>query len=239
MIIRTETMLQLRAGATSPPRARRFVMAMTAMLMSLALIACGGAEPAAPAPTADAANATAATSADAQTSSSTVAPIEPLALEQSQPPVRLQIPDLGLDIPVTEMGWQVTMADDTRTTTWVVPETSLGWHANSAGVGAAGNTILSGRQVGDSAPLAALALGDIQIGQEVHITDVDGLVFIYRISEISDPIPAAGATEADESRAATYFGPTNTARLTLATGWPEFTTTHRIFAVGELIGVAP
>lgn len=213
---------------------------LSVVLLSLLLAACGG-EDETPADAADSQDAAqAAGNADAApVNSAEIAPIEPLDPAQSQPPVRLQIPEIGLDAPVAEMGWQIAMVDGTRTTTWVVPETELGWHSNSAGAGAAGNTILSGNQVGESAPLLELAVGNIQSGQEVRLTDADGLVFVYRITEVSEPIAAVGATEADEQAAAAYFAPTDTPRLTLATGWPEFTTTHRIFAVAELLGVAP
>lgn len=169
-----------------------------------------------------------------------IAPIDPLEENQTQPPVRIEIPDIGLDVPVVEMGWQIVMANGQRTTRWVVPEIEVGWHANSAGVGGEGNTILSGRQIGTDAPLASLAMGEIQPGQAVYLTDSDGIVFVYRIVEVTDPIPAIGASEADMAETAAYFDPNpdETPRLTLATGWPEFTTTHRIFAVGELEGVA-
>lgn len=213
-------------------RARQTGSLVAVAFLCVTLVACGAP---APVPVIE----TTATPAANNTTSSTVAPLEPLDLDQSQPPVRLQIPEIGLDLPVTEMGWQVTMINNRRTTTWVVPEETLGWHANSAGAGAAGNMVISGRQVGDSAPMLPLAVGNIAVGQEVRVTDADGLVFIYRITEVSDPIASVGASEADQARAAAYFGPSDDAQLTLATGWPEFTTTHRIFAVGEFEGVAP
>lgn len=186
----------------------------------------------------DAAATTDNTNAQTATTAAEIAPINPLDEEQTQPPVRIQIPDIGLDAEIEEMGWQIVMVDGERTTRWALPESGLGWHANSAGVGEAGNTILSGRQIGADAPFASLAVGDVQIGQEVHLTDSDGITFVYRITEVSEPIPAAGATEEDLALATTYLSPTDSPRLTLATGWPEFTTTHRIFAVGELEGVA-
>jgi hypothetical protein len=71
----------------------------------------------------------------------------------------------------------------------------------------------------------------------VLLTDGDGITFVYRITEVTDPIPVTGATPDEIARASTYFAPTTTARLTLVTGWPDFTTTHRIFAVAEFVGV--
>jgi hypothetical protein len=170
-------------------------------------------------------------------STGVVAEIEPYPLEQTTGPVRVQIPAIGLDAPIIAMGWHVAMVDGRRTTVWDVPQDVAGWHIDSAGAGGLGNTIVSGRQVEGAAVFAPLALGSIAPGQEVLLTDGDGITFVYRIVEVTEPIPVTGATPDELARAASYFAPTPTARLTLVTGWPEFTTTHRIFAVAEFAGV--
>jgi hypothetical protein len=97
--------------------------------------------------------------------------------------------------------------------------------------------VISGRQVEGAAVFAPLALGSVALGQEVLVTDGDGITFVYRIVEVTDPIPVTGATPDELARGASYFEPTTTAQLTLVTGWPDFTTTHRIFAVAEFVGV--
>lgn len=152
------------------------------------------------------------------------------------PPVQLRVPDLALELPVTDMGWVVTEANGQRTTEWIVPLDSIGWHANSIGAGGTGNTILSGHQASGDALFAPLALGDITAGQEVQLMDEQGQVFVYRVTEVSEPIPLVGATEEDNALAQTYVAPTTVPQLTLITGWPDFTTTHRIFAVAEYVG---
>lgn len=163
--------------------------------------------------------------------------IDPYPLDQTTGPVRVQIPAIGLDAPIIAMGWRVAVANGERTTVWDVPLEEAGWHINSAGAGGQGNVVVSGRQVAGAAVFAPLALGSVAPGQEVLLTDGDGIVFVYRIVEVTDPIPVTGATPDEISRAASYFAPTTDARLTLVTGWPEFTTTHRIFAVAEFAGV--
>lgn len=155
---------------------------------------------------------------------------------QGLPPVLLRIPALSLELPITPMGWVVTEANGQRTTQWIVPLDTVGWHVNSAGAGGTGNTILSGHQSSGEAVFAPLALGDITVGQEVQLVDEQGAVFVYRITEISEPVPIVGATEEDNTLAQTYIAPTDVAQLTLITGWPDFTTTHRIFAVAEYVG---
>jgi hypothetical protein len=166
-----------------------------------------------------------------------VTEIDPYPADQTTGPVRVQIPEIDFDAPIIAMGWRVAMIDGKRATVWDVPLDEAGWHINSAGAGAAGNTIVSGRQVEGAAVFAPLALGNLAPGQEVLLTDGDDITFVYRITEVTDPIPVTGATPDEIARAATYFSPTTSARLTLVTGWPEFTTTHRIFAVAEFVGV--
>jgi hypothetical protein len=196
----------------------------------LLLAACNGAVEA-PTPAAEA-------EASAEIASSgVVAEIDPYPLDQTTGPVRVQIEEIGLDAPIIAMGWRVAVAEGRRTTVWDVPLEVAGWHINSAGAGGMGNVVVSGRQVEGAAVFAPLALGSAAPGQEVLLTDGDGIVFVYRITEVTDPIPVTGATPDELARAATYFEPTTDARLTLVTGWPEFTTTHRIFVVAEFAGV--
>ncbi|MEZ4736709.1 MAG: class F sortase [Caldilineaceae bacterium] len=152
------------------------------------------------------------------------------------PPVALRMPDLALELPITPMGWVVTDSNGQRTTEWIVPIDTVGWHVNSAGAGGSGNTVLSGHQSTGAAVFAPLALGDITVGQELQLVNEQGAVFRYQVTEISEPIPLVGATEEDTALAQTYVAPTDTAQLTLMTGWPDFTTTHRIFAVAEYLG---
>lgn len=175
--------------------------------------------------------------ATAPATSSNTTEVAPFPQEQATGPVRLQIPDINLNVPVIAMGWRVDVVNGARTTVWDVPTEEAGWHINSAGAGAEGNTVISGRQVGGAAVFAPLALGSVTLGQEIRLTDGDGIVFTYRITEVTDPIPVTGATPAEIAQAASYFAPTADARLTLVAGWPEFTTTHRVFLVAEFVGV--
>ncbi len=174
------------------------------------------------------------TTAVASSSSAGVTP----AATASQPtqPVQLAIPALVVEWPIVPMGWIVADVNGQRTTKWEVPLEAIGWHVNSAGAGEAGNVVLSGHQAQGAALLAPLALGDIAVGQELLLTDAQGQVFLYTVTEVSEPIPVIGATAEDDALAATYAAPSSQPKLTLITGWPDFTTTHRVFAVAELVG---
>lgn len=159
---------------------------------------------------------------------------EPLTPE-AQPPRLFEIAELGLTLEIETMGWVVTEASGQPTTEWIVPTDAIGWHANSAGTGGAGNVILSGHQAIGSAVFAPLALGELTVGQEIALTDSNGATFLYQITEVSEPIPILGATDEDNSLARSYMQPSETPILTLMTGWPDFTTTHRIFAVADFV----
>jgi sortase (surface protein transpeptidase) len=174
---------------------------------------------------------------EVQSATGTVEPMAALPVAESLPPVMLTIPALDLELPVTPMGWEVTGTAEDRTTAWRVPDEGLGWQITSAGAGGAGRVIIAGHQRLASAPLAPLAQGEIEAGQEIWLTDSEGIVFVYRITEVSEPIVQIGATPEEEAAAMSYAAPTDEASLTLMTGWPDFTTTHRIFAVAEFVGM--
>lgn len=182
---------------------------------------------------------TANDASESTTSEPTPDPNAPVALSEAKAPLLFQIPELGISLEIVTMGWVVTEENGQRTTEWIVPTEAVGWHANSAGAGGAGNLLLSGHQAVGSAVFAPLALGDIIEGQEVDLTDVDGQTFRYRVVEVSEPIPLLGATEEDNALSRSYVQPSENAILTMMTGWPDFTTTHRIFAVAEYVGRVP
>lgn len=210
-------------------------VAFSALLM---MAGCQPVTPVEPAPTATAvveeADATPAPSASAPQAS------RPLAVSSviSSTPISLAIPALEVEIPVTPMGWESVEVNGERTTRWVVPEDAAGWALNSAGAGAVGNLVLAGYQARGSAVFAPLALDEVEVGQEIIVTDAAGAQFTYRVVEVSTPVVLVGATEADRAAAAAYIAPTEDARLTMVTGWPAEITTHRIFAVAELVAGA-
>lgn len=162
---------------------------------------------------------------------------EPLAADAAGTPIRLVIPALDLTIPVEAMGWQVTQVEGERKAIWEVPANSAGWHLNSARPGTAGNMVFSGHHVLGAAVFAPLARGEVTTGAELLITDDQGRTFLYRVSTVGEPLPALGASAAEEQQAAAYLEPTTTAQLTLVTGWPAFSDTHYLFVVADFVGV--
>jgi hypothetical protein len=158
------------------------------------------------------------------------------ATGEALPPVRLAIPAIDFATPVEPMAWGVTDVEGERQAVWEVPEASAGWHINSAAVGATGNMVLSGHHRQGTAVFAPLARGEIAIGDQLYVTDSAGRTFIYQISESAEPIPVSGTTTAERERLEAYQGPTSTAKLTLLTGWPDFSDTHYLIIVADLVG---
>lgn len=162
--------------------------------------------------------------------------VEPMPKDEALPPVLLGIPALGLAWPVVPMGWTVSEANGQRSTRWVVPADEVGWHVNSGGAGSATTMLLSGHQAVGRAVFAPLALGEVKPDHELYVTDEAGQVFVYRVVEISEPIPLSGASADQNELIQRFTGPDDGAQVTLITGWPDFTTTHRLFVRAELIG---
>ena len=171
-------------------------------------------------------------------SNASIEAAEPLTVAQALPPTQLDIPAINLQIPVVPMGWETTTVEGKRTTRWVVPDDEAGWHVNSAGTGAQGNVIISGHQNDGAAVFAPLALGEIIVGQEILLSDEDENQYLYQVIEVTQPIPVRGATPDEQQLAQSYVLSNEEAKLTLVTGWPDFTTTHRVFAVAEFVGLA-
>lgn len=163
-----------------------------------------------------------------------VAPL-PTAVPAMVTPTRLEIPAIKLDVPVVPMGWTVS-GPDGRGVQWQLPVDAAGWHVNSAPAGGPGNTVISGSQFEGDAVFLPLALGDVAKGQDVVLTDSAGMTFTYQVTQVLEPLPIRGADAGADATARALVEQAGVTRLTMITGWPNFTTTHRQFVVAELVG---
>lgn len=150
-------------------------------------------------------------------------------------PVQLDIEQIRLSASITPMEWRIVRIDGQRTTEWIIPDATAGWHPDSAGVGEAGNVLISGYQNAGDAVFSQLALGNVQVGMEIIMTAADGSTQTYVVSEVGTPIPLDGASAAETDQVVKYYAPSDEAKLTLITGWPAFTTTHRLFVIATLV----
>ncbi len=148
-------------------------------------------------------------------------------------PLHIAIAAAGIDVPVQPLAWERYSNGEGTSTRWVLPTDAAGWHPDSARPGETGTILLSGAQL-DGGVFAPIALGDVQVGQTVQLLDSAGVEHRYQITDVTAPIALEGDPSAS-GRIAEIMAPTSSNRLLLITGWPDFTTTHRIFVVAEEI----
>lgn len=155
-------------------------------------------------------------------------------------PVALVMPALALTATVAPMGWELVLNPDQQVTTrWVIPLDTAGWAVNSVAAGQPGNMIIAGHQMLGAAVFRPLALDEVQTGQDIFVTTATGKTVHYRVTTVSPPIPAIGATADEAAQAAAYAAPAKTPILTLITGWPVDVSTHRIFVQAEWVADGP
>ncbi len=123
------------------------------------------AAPSAPAPSAPAPSAPAPT------------PTEPAHLARSTP-VRLQIPAIGVDSPLMDLG---LTADGTME----VPPSGFpaGWYTGAPTPGELGPAIIAGH-VDWNGPGVFYHLRDLKPGDQVSVTRADGSVAVFRVTEL-------------------------------------------------------
>lgn len=83
---------------------------------------------------------------------------------------------------------------------------------------------------------APLVLNNPKEGQNILVQDQAGRTFLYTISQVTKPIPLEGATAEEQTLLFDLYRSGSAPRLTLITGWPEFTTTHRLLVAADYVG---
>lgn len=166
---------------------------------------------------------------------------EPLARGSGLPPVRLQIPVLGLDVPVEPMGWKVIRDRNGVRSEWDVVDNAAGHHINSAYPGEAGNVVLSGHNnIGGAVFQSVCVIGEpgvaFDLGDEMILVDEAGRRFTYRVNGWRR-MKEANASISKRQDNARYMQPTEYAQLTLVTCWPPWSNTHRVVVTGLLTGM--
>ncbi|MBI1293427.1 sortase [bacterium] len=218
-----------------------FHVTATLLVAVLVLVGCA-TPPAAPSTTVDTTPA-ATTTPQAETEPSEDAPAVSARVTADEAPatspIFLSIAEIDMNVAVSPMTWRVIETDGVRTTAWLLPQSGAGWHPNSAGAGGEGNVVISGHQLLGDAPFAPIALGDIAPEQEIVLTDAEGNSFTYVVTEVTDPLPIPDSLSEEQDLAAEYAAPTAVPSLTLISGWPDFSTTHRVIVRAELVSDAP
>ncbi len=148
------------------------------------------------------------------------------------PMAALQIPSLGIQTTVQELGWGATTdANGNVISQWDELFYGVGWLQNSAAPGESGNVVMSGHNNIYGAVFRNL--WQLERGAEIHI-DRNGTEFVYAVEAVSIQ-PEWNADAEQQALNASYLQQTEDARLTLISCWPPENNTHRVFVTARLV----
>ncbi len=158
------------------------------------------------------------------------------ALEAAVPytgkPVRIRIPQIELDAPITPIGLQRIQLEDTTYFQWMVPaEFKVGWHNTSARLGQNGNTVLNGHHNIYGEVFRDIV--DLNEGDTIFIDDKD-TSFAYEVTDVLI-LEERDQPLAVRQENAKWIGPTDDERVTLITCWPYTDNSHRVIVVAHPI----
>lgn len=150
-------------------------------------------------------------------------------------PDRIVIPSIELDTSVVDVGWSAA-ADSNGSVVnhWDVAEYAAGWHANSDRLGQGGNVVLSGHN--NMLGAVFREMDRLEVGDVAMLWSGD-IRYDYEIAEVHI-VPEQGAPMEQRRKNARWIGEFDDDRLTLVTCWPRGGNSHRIIAVGHLVGGA-
>jgi len=164
--------------------------------------------------------------------------VSPAALGSNPRPTQLIIPELGLDVPVVDVSWEVTLEDGAWHSRWQTIDDAAGHHRNSANPGEGGNVVLSGhhntgtevfRDVSEIG-LPGSPLGE---GTDLVLVAADGGQHTYTVVSW-ERFQVEGVPDTERRNYSHYMDPTPDPILTLITCWPYDGTSHRVVVVAEL-----
>ena len=186
----------------------------------------------------------------AATASPTPVPAQRPAASLAPPtkPVRLVIPDLNIDVAVTDMTWAVVDTASGPQSEWQIPEYSAGHTVNTALLGEQGNVVISGHNniygqvfmgISQAWPLGGYEKvdvytdkSDILVGHDIQVYGADGRRFDYVVTAFYRVLDS-GIPLGQRLANAKFMDPTNDAQLTLTTCWPPWSNTHRLIVVAQ------
>ena len=171
-------------------------------------------------------------------------PIAPGALASA--PVRLTIPDLKIDVPVTEMGWRVVETANGPRSDWVIPKNEAGHHINSALLGESSNLVISGHNNIFGQVFKPISFAwdndartqvdsftdrsDVLTGRTLQLFDATGQQFDYVIRDFYR-LKDTGVSAQQRIANGRFMEPTDQAQVTVITCWPPTSNTHRLVVV--------
>ena len=153
-------------------------------------------------------------------------------------PIQLQIPGIGLDVPVVEVSWQVVFEDGNWRSQWQTVDEAAGHHRNSANPGELGNVVVSGHhnagaEVFRDVSEIGMPGSRLEEGTEIVLVAEDGSQHTYTVSSW-ERLQFEDIPDADRQSYARYMEPGTEPVLTLITCWPYEARSHRVIVIAEL-----
>ena len=163
------------------------------------------------------------------------APPSPSPSAAGSPPApltgRLLIPSLAVDVPVVEVSWHLEQVEGQTLGVWDTVSGAAGHHRGTAPFGAAGNCVLSGHSRSAEGGVFQ-RLAELKPGDKLLLVTAAGDTYQYVVESLRK-LPELGEDLAQRRAHAAVMAPTQDARLTLITCWPDWAYTHRLVVVAR------
>ena len=160
------------------------------------------------------------------------ATLDSIAKGSQEPAGRITIPSLDIDAPVVEVSWHVDQVEGQAVAIWDTAAGAAGHHRGTAAPGAQGNCVISGHsRAQDGGVFNKLWL--LEPGGLIKVTNVDGDQYTYVVDRV-EKVEELGQPLVQRLANAALMAPTQEARLTLITCWPDWAYTHRVIVVARL-----
>lgn len=147
----------------------------------------------------------------------------------TSPPTRLEVPGIGLDVPVRPVGVKTVGQGASARTVWSDLPDAAGFHNTSAYPGNAGNTVINGHR--DIYAAVFRRLDRMKVGDEVTLY-VGQTAYPYQVTEVL-VVPETFATAAQRVENQRLIGYLPEERLTLVTCTPVGLATHRLLVIAH------
>ncbi len=162
------------------------------------------------------------------TPTTTPAPVGALSAPQ-----RIVIKKINADVQIVSMRWTAFVRDGRWQSQWDVPKNDVGHIFDTANPGERGNVVLAGHNNLYAAVFKKLYT--LNPGDEIEIHNRQKKRFLYRVVE-SYIVAEEGQPIAKRLENARVMEPTQDARLTIISCWPEWSNVYRAIIIAKLIG---
>jgi sortase A len=152
------------------------------------------------------------------------------AIANNKPPIKIDMPRIGIDTSVVPVGWEMIPGKEGRDSSrWKVAEYAAGHHDGTANPGQIGNVVISGHD--DWKGEVFKNLHEAKRGDEIHIY-TDDREYLYIVQDIV-LVKEDGVSDAQKRENARYMDPTPDQTLTLITCFPYGIDDHRLIVIAK------